>query len=183
VTAKELLAHPVRMRIVHALRGRELTTGQLAELLPDVSKAMVYRHVEALAAGGVIEVARERRVRGAVERTYRLRNATIDTHDLTTEDYRRGFDLALATLLAEFTAYLARDGVDPTADLVGFRQHAVWLSRDELEALISDLRTVILPRLAQEPSGERTRYLLSPILFPSEDLGLGVGTEHPPNRA
>ena len=66
----ELLAHPVRMRIVHALRGRELTTGQLCELLPDVSKAMVYRHVEALATGEVLEVAAERRVRGAVERTF-----------------------------------------------------------------------------------------------------------------
>ena len=167
----ELLAHPVRMRIVHALRGRDLTTGQLCELLPDVSKAMVYRHVEALASGGVLEVAEERRVRGAVERTYRLHHATIDTEDLTTDDYRRGFDLALATLLAEFTAYLDRDGVDPTADLVGFRQHAVWLSHNELEDLITELRKVIVPRLSHEPSEERTRYLLSPILFPSEAPG------------
>jgi DNA-binding transcriptional ArsR family regulator len=165
----ELLAHPVRMRIVHALRGRELTTGQLCELLPDVSKAMVYRHVEALAAGEVLEVARERRVRGAVERTYRLRNAVIDTEDLTVDDYRRGFDLALATLLAEFTAYLDRDGVDPTADLVGLRQHAVWLDRPELEEFIADLRAVITPRLRHEPTGDRTRYLLSPILFPTEE--------------
>jgi DNA-binding transcriptional ArsR family regulator len=165
----ELLAHPVRMRIVHALRGRELTTGQLCELLPDVSKAMVYRHVEALATGEVLEVAAERRVRGAVERTYRLRNATIDTEDLTADDYRRGFDLALATLLAEFTSYLDRDGADPTADLVGFRQHAVWLSRAELEAFVADLREVIVPRLRQEPTDDRTRYLLSPILFPAEE--------------
>src|SRR4051794_38733766 len=91
----ELLAHPVRMRIVHALRGRELTTGRLCELLPDVSKAMVYRHVEALAAGGVLEVAEERRIRGAVERTYRLCQATIGPDDLSPDDYRRGFDLAL----------------------------------------------------------------------------------------
>ncbi len=165
----ELLAHPVRMRIVHALRGRELTTGQLCELLPDVSKAMVYRHVEALAAGEVLEVASERRVRGAVERTYRLHNATIDTEDLTVDDYRRGFDLALATLLTEFTAYLNRDGVDPTADLVGFRQHAVWLSREELTDFITELRQVIVPRLAQEPTADRSRYLLSPILFPAEE--------------
>ncbi|GAA3431018.1 helix-turn-helix domain-containing protein [Kutzneria kofuensis] len=170
MTARELLAHPVRMRIVHALRGRALTTGRLCELLPDVSKAMVYRHVEALAAGEVLEVAEERRVRGAVERTFRLRDATIDTEDLTVDDYRRGFDLAMATLLAEFTAYLDRDGVDPTADLVGFRQHAIWLSRPELEELIADLRKVIVPRLGNGPGGDRSRYLLSPILFPGEAL-------------
>jgi len=69
----ELLGHPVRLRIVHAMRGgRSLTTAQLCARLPDVSKAMVYRHVDLLAAGGVLEVAEERRVRGAVERHYRL---------------------------------------------------------------------------------------------------------------
>ncbi|WP_199486796.1 helix-turn-helix domain-containing protein [Actinomadura logoneensis] len=57
----------------HGLRGdRVLTTSRLAELIPDVSKATVYRHVDALAAGRVLEVADERRVRGAVERRYRL---------------------------------------------------------------------------------------------------------------
>jgi hypothetical protein len=130
---------------------------------------MVYRHVEALAAGEVLEVAAERRVRGAVERTYRLRNAVVGTNSLTVEDYRRGFDLALATMLAEFTAYLARDGVDPTADLVGFRQHAVWLDRAELEQFIEELRAVIVPRLGNEPTPDRSRYLLSPILFPAEE--------------
>ena len=32
--------HPVRLRIVHAMRGRTLTTAQLCARLPDVSKAM-----------------------------------------------------------------------------------------------------------------------------------------------
>jgi hypothetical protein len=58
---------------------------------------------------------------------------------------RRGGQLQRWPLLAEFTAYLDRGGVDPTKDLVGFRQHAVWLSRKELEDLIADIRKVIAP--------------------------------------
>src|SRR4051812_12945959 len=106
----ELLAHPVRLRIVHALRGgRSLTTAQLGALLPDVSKAMLYRHVDLLAGGGVLEVAEERRVRGAVERHFRLRpdRASIDPElaaSLTPEDHRRGFAAATAALISEFTA-------------------------------------------------------------------------------
>ena len=38
------------------------------------------------------------------------------------------------------------------------------------EQLIADLRVEILPRLANQPTPERGRYLLSPILFPVEDL-------------
>src|SRR5688500_642643 len=96
----ELLGHPIRLRVVHAMRGgRMLTTSQLCARIPDVSKATVYRHVDLLAAGGILEVADEQRVRGAVERRYRLRQdrATIDADtiaSLTLDDHRRGFATA-----------------------------------------------------------------------------------------
>ncbi|MFB4291515.1 helix-turn-helix domain-containing protein [Nonomuraea sp. ATR24] len=173
----ELLGHPVRLRVVHAMRGgRTLTTTELCGLIPDVSKATVYRHVDLLAAGGVLEVAGEQRVRGAVERRYRLRQdrAVIDAElmrTLTPDDHRRGFATAMAILLAEFNAYLDREHADPIADLVGYRQHAVWLSPEELDELITGLRAAIAPKLANEPGPGRSRYLLSPILFPSEDAG------------
>jgi DNA-binding transcriptional ArsR family regulator len=170
----ELLAHPVRLRVVHALRGgRVLTTGQLCALIPDVSKATVYRHVDHLAAGGILDVADERRVRGAVERRYRLRQerAGIDAETaraLTPQHHKRAFAAAMAALVAEFGAYLEREGSDPVDDLVGYRQHAIWLSKDELVALIGAMQAAIAPLLANEASRERTRYLLSPILFPAE---------------
>ena len=170
----ELLAHPVRLRIVHAMSGgRELTTAQLCARIPDASKAMVYRHVDLLASAGILEVAGERRVRGAVERHYRLRHDRVvvdadTTAALAPDDHRRVFATAMAVLVAEFNAYLDRENTDPAADLVGYRQHAVWLSRGELEEMISELRRVLLPRLTNQPTPERAQYLLSPILFPIE---------------
>jgi DNA-binding transcriptional ArsR family regulator len=175
VDTLELLGHPARLRIVHALRGgRTLTTAQLCARLPDVSKAMVYRHVDLLAAGAVLEVAEERRVRGAVERHYRLHRerASIDPRtaaSLSSDDHRRGFAVAVAALVAEFSAYLDRENADPTTDPVGYQQHAIWLDREELGAMISELRAAIVPRLANRATPDRTRYLLSPILFPSAE--------------
>ncbi|MET7335751.1 helix-turn-helix domain-containing protein [Nonomuraea sp. NPDC005650] len=170
----ELLAHPVRLRIVHAMRGgRELTTAQLCARIPDTSKAMIYRHVDLLATNGILEVADERRVRGAVERRFRLRldRVVVDADAvaaLSPDDHRRVFATSMAVLAAEFNAYLDRDAPDPAADLVGYRQHAIWLSREELENMIDGLRRVILPLLANQPAPERTQYLLSPIFFPIE---------------
>ncbi|WP_328374634.1 helix-turn-helix domain-containing protein [Streptomyces sp. NBC_01020] len=182
--AFELLAHPVRLRVVHAMRGgRELTTAELCDRIRDVSKATVYRHVDLLAAGGVLEVALERRVRGAVERRYRLRRdrAGINTdtaNSLSLDDHRSAFAAALAVLTAEFTAYLDRDTADPVADLVGYRQHAVWLSPGELHGMIDGMREAIAPHLANEPSPDRTQYLISPILFPVEAPPTGTGTDN-----
>ncbi|MFD9740796.1 helix-turn-helix domain-containing protein [Umezawaea sp. NPDC059074] len=171
----ELLLHPVRLRVVHAMSGgRALTTGQLCERMPDVSKATVYRHVALLTEGGILEVDGELRVHGAVERHYRLRRdrAVIDAEtaaSATVEDHRRVFATAMAALIAEFNAYLDRESSDPGADAVGYRQHAVWLSPEELLEMIGELRAVIVPRLGYEPSVGRRRHLLSPILFPAEE--------------
>jgi DNA-binding transcriptional ArsR family regulator len=170
----ELLLHPVRLRIVHAMSGgRTLSSTQLCALLPDVSKATVYRQVGLLAEGGVLEVDAEQRVRGAVERRYRLNRgrAVIDAStaaSASAEDHRRVFALAVGTLLAEFNAYLDGDSADPVADQVGYRQHALWLSPDERAEMIEEMRDVIMSRMGNEPSPGRRRHLFSPVLFPSE---------------
>ena len=173
----ELLVHPLRLRIVHAMSGgRTLTVSELCDRLPDVSKATVYRHVALLADGGMLEVTAEHRVRGAVEREYRLRRerAVVDAgaaESLSPDEHRRVFAVAMATLLAEFNAYLDRADADPATDLVGYRQHAVWLSPAELAELIAGMRAAILPHLGNTVAPDRKRYLLSPILFPVESAG------------
>ncbi|MEV0730469.1 hypothetical protein [Polymorphospora sp. NPDC050346] len=64
--------HPVWWRTVRAYPGRELTTGQLRELIVDVPVAPLYHPVGILAKAGVLRVVAERQVRGAVERPHRL---------------------------------------------------------------------------------------------------------------
>ena len=79
----------------------------------------------------------------------------------------------MAALLSEFEAYLGKADADPVTDLVGIRQHALWMTRQELIELIGEMRAAILPRLSNEPAPGRARYLLSPILFPIEEPGAG----------
>ncbi|HEX5441304.1 MAG TPA: helix-turn-helix domain-containing protein [Ktedonobacterales bacterium] len=171
----ELLLHPVRLRIIHTMSGgRALTTGQLRARMPDVSKATMYRHVSLLADGGILEVEGEQRVGGTIERRYRLcqPRPVIDAEaaaSASLEDYRRAFAVAMAALLGEFNAYLDRGHADPAADAVGFLQLSLWLSPDERDALISELRGAIAPHLKNGPAAGRRQHLLSPILFPIED--------------
>jgi len=168
----ELLLHPVRVRIVHAMAGgRVLTTSGLCARLPDVPKTTMYRHVGLLATEGVLEVDGEQRVHGAVERRYRLRRerAVIGREaaaSMSREDHRQGFAAAMAALLAEFNAYLDREHADPFADLVGYAQVPLWLSRDELAELIGQVRDALLAKRDNGPAPDRGLYLASPILFP-----------------
>ena len=157
----ELLLHPVRLRVVHALSaGRDLTTGELCDRMPEVSKVTVYRHVALLVEAGFLEVADEHRVRGAVERRYRLRQDRPPVDDkaaaaTSLDDHRRGFAAAMVVLIAEFNAYLDREGSNPAADAVSYRQGTLWLSPDELTGLLSEMLTILQPRLANQPAPGR----------------------------
>jgi DNA-binding transcriptional ArsR family regulator len=170
----DLLLHPVRLRIVHALSGdRVRTTSDLSAYLPEVPKTTVYRHVGLLVDGGVLEVAGEHRVRGVVERHYRLRRertviGTDTAATMSVDDHRRGFAAAMAALLAEFNTYLDTDGADPVADDVGYRQGVIWLSEAERSALIEKAYAALRGRTANAPAPHRRPYLLSMIFFPLE---------------
>lgn len=170
----ELLFHPVRLRIVQAgHHGRTFSTAELATLLPDVSTATLYRHVAVLADGGLLEVVSEQRVRGAVERRYRIRDdrAVVDEETaagMSIEDHRRGFATVVAVLLAEFDAYLSRPGADPVADKVGYRQISVWLTDREKADLVDEVVAAIRRRTGNVSGEGRRRHLLTPVLFPAE---------------
>jgi DNA-binding transcriptional ArsR family regulator len=174
VDTTELLLHPVRLRMVHAvLDGRPFTTSQLCARLPDVSQATIYRHLALLAAGGLVEVAGEERVRGAVERSYRLHPARTamnadKTAAMSTDDHQRGFAAAIAALLAEFNAYLGREDADPLADSVSYKQFSLWLSDDEKAAFIEEVTGAIRSRMDQGPAPQRRRHMLSTIFFPTD---------------
>ncbi|HVV20342.1 MAG TPA: helix-turn-helix domain-containing protein, partial [Pseudonocardiaceae bacterium] len=138
MTSADLLLHPVRLRIVQAfLGGRELTTTQLAAELADVPPGSLYRHVARLVDAGVLALVGERRVRGAVERTYELAvtSALIDPDRLaamTPEEHRQAFTAFVAGLLGDFDRYVAGGDVDLIRDGVSYRITGLWLDDAEL---------------------------------------------------
>ena len=88
---------------------------------------------------------------------------------MSLDDHRHGFAAAMAALLAEFNAYLDRDGADPTADSVGYRQGTLWLSPEELVEMIGELRDVYASRAVNKPAPGRSPHLMSAIFFPTEE--------------
>jgi DNA-binding transcriptional ArsR family regulator len=168
-----LLLHPVRLRLVHALRADgKLTTRELCARLPELPKATIYRQVERLARGGVFEVESERRVRGAVERRYRLvpEAAAVSADDartMTIEDHRRVFPAAMAALMADFDTYLDRPDAAPFADQVSYRQYVLWLTPMERARFIAELGRLLRSLSPSQPNDDGAPYLLSTVFFPA----------------
>jgi Helix-turn-helix domain len=171
----DLVLHPVRLRIVQAFLGdRALTTSDLAAELADVPAASLYRHVARLVDAGVLAVVAERRVRGAVERTYvlRLTTASIGLDEVATmsaDEHRQAFMAFVAGLLGDFDRYLARDDIDLLRDGVSYRLAALWLDDAEYAELLRELLRVLQPRLANPPRAGRKRRILGTILLPGDE--------------
>jgi hypothetical protein len=172
VTAVDLLLHPVRLRIVQAfLGGRELTTAQLAAELADVPAGRLYRHIALLVSAGVLEVAAERRVRGAVERTYvlRLDRARVEPGDLAAmsrEDHLQAFMTFVAGLLADYERYLASGEPDLPRDGVAYAMNVLWLNDREYAEFRRDLAALVTPRMALGPGRRRKRRLVASVFMP-----------------
>jgi hypothetical protein len=172
MASADLLLHPVRLRIVQAFLGdRALTTSQLADELDDVPAGSLYRHVALLTKAGVLQVVAEKRVRGAVERTYTLRlpAAQIQPDEvtaMTADEHAQAFRAYVAGLLADFDRYLASGPPDPVRDGASYRMGALWLTDAEFLDFARDLSAVVQPRLANAPGKGRRRRIVYSVFLP-----------------
>jgi DNA-binding transcriptional ArsR family regulator len=170
----DLLLHPVRMRILQALFDADpLTTSQLRDRLPDIAPATMYRHIAVLADGGVLEVVEEKRVRGTVERSYRVReeHGAVDPAAraaMTREDHLRAFTTFAASLMADFDRYLARKDANPTLDGVVYRQAAVWLTEEEFAAMVEEIESAVVARMGNARDDGRIRHVISLVVVPDK---------------
>ncbi|HEX4977149.1 MAG TPA: helix-turn-helix domain-containing protein [Nocardioides sp.] len=170
----DVVLHPHRLRIVQALLGHPgRTTADLRGALPDIPPATLYRHLATLIDADVVAVVEERKVRGAVERTYALGGTAAyvdgaEARTMSVEQHRQAFLVFVSTLLAEFDRYLDGSDVDLERDLVGYRQVPLHLTDEELVQLLGELSSVLLPWAQKSPGPGRRRRIFTTVLMPAD---------------
>ena len=170
----DLLLHPVRMRLVTELAGRQMTPRQLATTMPSVSQATLYRHIKRLLNGGVFEIVAERVVNGATERTYGVvagaeRLSDDDMQAVSPEQHTRYFSTFAATLIDSFTRYVQQ--ADPAAisdEGLSYNRAVIYLSVAERAAFQETIVNLVSKVMANQPSTERQRYTLASVVIPEE---------------
>ena len=173
-TKSDLLLHPVRMRLVTELAGRQMTPGQLAAALPDVPQATLYRQINRLLAGGIFEVVAEQVVNGAKERTYAVvggaeRLSLDETQSITPEQHIRYFSTFAAVLIDTFTRYVQQ--ADPpklAEDGLSYNRAVIYLSDAEREAFQKQIIQLVGSVMTNQPTPERKRYTLASVTIPEE---------------
>lgn len=162
----DLIIHPIRLRILQLLSREPLTINKLDQLMPDVAKSSLYRHIRKLLDGGLIEIAETHPVKGTPENTYSLMQAphinADEVQQMSKEDYLRYFSSYVAGLVQGFKAYLdSQERPDLVSDRVGFSEILFYANTEEFDALFIPIRDQ-LSKISQQPpqSGRRLRKLV-----------------------
>ncbi|MGQ9909931.1 MAG: helix-turn-helix domain-containing protein [Candidatus Flexifilum sp.] len=156
----DLLNHPVRLRIVQLLYGRQLTTTQIAGVLQDVPRPSLYRHISKLLQGGVIEVVATHLVKGIEERTLTAVKAELHLSDA---DLARGIDTdefadfvrIYGTLAANEMAALVASSPHLDVDRLLFRDYEIALTDEEFAELRRALWALLDAAEKHPPTADR----------------------------
>ncbi|HRF60527.1 MAG TPA: helix-turn-helix domain-containing protein [Fimbriimonadaceae bacterium] len=172
LSRNELIAHPVRLSILGALAGRELTAEQLGQILDDIPRPSLYRHIALLVEGGQIQVVSELRRRGRSTRLLalsdgagRLDRSAIDPEDV--DENRHLVDTFFARQMAGYANAIRDPSISPGDwRLLGT---VLTLSEEEERELLSGLQVLIESFDDRPASGRRRRTLIFGSL-PNRDL-------------
>ncbi|GAB3950953.1 helix-turn-helix domain-containing protein [Kribbella albertanoniae] len=160
----DLLLHPIRFRIVQRVLGREVTTTDLKHDLPDIPATTLYRHVAALIEGGMLTVVRERRIRGAIERTLTLDQAKAgrigidEARAMTPDQHRHALMLVLTQLAADFDRLVERGDLDTRLEQLDYNQASLYVDAADLDSLRKGIHALIEPYLQARPGKDRITW-------------------------
>ena len=170
-TNVDVILHPIRLRILLTLAGRRLTAQQLAQALPDVPQATLYRHIHQLVDAGLLSIDETRSVRGGVvEKVYTLKREDVrltaeDIASLSREDHLRYFTIFFTSVLRDFERYLQQEQIDFASE-VRYHQVPLYLSDDEFQEVMHALTTIIQAQQHNQPEPFRRRRLFTSIVLP-----------------
>jgi DNA-binding transcriptional ArsR family regulator len=168
----DLILNPIRLRIIMALAGREMTARQVAETLGDVPPATFYRHLNRLAKAGMLKVVAERPVRGTVEKVYTVnildaKMGPGQVAGMSREEHLRVFATFVTSLLDDFSRYLNNtESIDLVAAGVSYGKVPLELSDDELAEMSREFAAMLLPRMQNKPAPGRKRRILGTVVMP-----------------
>lgn len=174
----EMILHPIRMRIITTISGREMTTGQLAHALPDIAQATLYRHINALVEGELLTIVNETQVRGTIEKLYALHSDDAlniteeDLENATPEDHVQYFTTFLTALLGDFTrAMQSKETINPAEEGIGYHTIPLHMTDEELAGFAAQLQQLMHPYVNTHDSDTQTkrRRLFSFVIMPSAD--------------
>jgi DNA-binding transcriptional ArsR family regulator len=166
----DLILHPIRMRIIQHLSKGEATVHELKEWMSDVPQATLYRHLNRLTNNKIIYIVDERKVRGAVEKTYAMQEdspymSAEELEQLTCEEHLKLFMTFLSSVTGQARSYLLNNP-DLSGDSFGYNQLDLYLTKEEFKELTEGMNELLTKFKSNRPTKDNDKISLIQMLIP-----------------
>ena len=161
---EKLLGNPVAYRILQIVAAEKTaTTFTIADKMPDISRATVYRYCKRMADNDILETISEDKIRGQICRTYAVSRVTI-SGDEETNDYMTAALLFLRQASRKYEAYFSKNNIDTKRDKLFMVSPDLNLDDKTYNELCDRMKALLSEYSARKPApGSRIRnlYLMS----------------------
>lgn len=161
----KMVMNPVRLQIMQYLQTvTEATTKQLAEAIPEVPAATLYRHVNMMLKEQILMIKSERKVRGSTERLLAINQELLlqeSEKDISKLAYQ-----FLMGIYGKFAVYAKQPESDPVKDLLMLRTRVMHLTDEDYIGLLAELTQLLEKYETKAKPGEGKLRSLSMISAP-----------------
>ncbi|UDN59592.1 helix-turn-helix domain-containing protein [Clostridioides sp. ES-S-0010-02] len=160
----KLILNPARLQILQYIRIHgSVRTSDIVKYLSDIPRATVYHHVKILEDNNMIEVVKENRVRGTIEKIYSLKEYALDMEVDASVSLSTAFHMGL---MQEMNEYFSLKNQDHKKDNVFFTSALLYITDREYENLLQSIVDLLKPYIDQEPKSDLKLRKLSIISSP-----------------
>lgn len=140
----QIMLNPIRMRIIQTLsKEKSITTNELCEILNDVPRTTLYRHIKLLIENNILCITSEKKIRGSVERTISLNIDQIVNHNTIENGDKNAFGFLMCNY-SKFHNYFSSGDVNPAKDKVFLNNTVLMMSDNEFDQFLIELRELFI---------------------------------------
>ena len=172
----DCITNPVKCKLLLEIHSQGKSTAKhLANIYNDIPQATLYRHLKKMLSDGILQVVEETQVRGTVEKTYSLADSINSDMETMVEEnsgklYMQYFMQYFIGFAKQFQKYCQSPNINIKKDMTGFSLSPLYLSDDELTALVTDISQIIGAVKNNEPNPERKLRTIGIIVSPAENI-------------
>ena len=160
----KVLTDPISNRIIQLIRVRgEMTIAGIISANIGVPRATLYRKIDKMVEVGAIYVASTNKVRGQIEKVYKIKDIFVATKGSKEEDMQM-ITMSLMGILGQYENYFKKDSADVTRDKLFMFNYNISLSDEDFGQMMQEMYQLVdkyQKKQGKENAKLRNLYMLS----------------------
>ena len=139
----KVLTDPISNKIIQLIRVKgEMTVAEIISANIGVPRATLYRKIDKMVEVGAIYVASTNKVRGQIEKVYKIKDIFVATKGSKEEDMQM-ITMSLMGILGQYEDYFKKDSADVTRDKLFMFNYNISLNDEDFGQMMQEMYQLV----------------------------------------